>query len=693
MSEKKASQATDGSEGGAIRSSDTKLSNMQTFEDAARMARATRKWELAKSTGAQPSKTVDSLPKMRFTTGEIATSHVWPARMSPRGGGDRSPAGQESVAANKEYTGEAIYKEVQPATHLVQRGDTLANIGRHHLGPIASEQEVQKHVKEIAKINGIKNPDLISSGRQLQLPGHTSEGGFIITDDEGNQETTFRDGSVLVNMTDGTGYSGMPGGTENHFGPNPEDNYQITSDGGIVRTYPGDDKRTTWDNGVVKTEYPDGSGKIRTSQEGGTYSEHHWGPRAEQNYDLIKTAAGGWMVIEQPGDAQIDETGAKDPRVDSAKLDELAENKITDPERRANFQADMHKFGERAARQGLSQEQIAETYEQISRLLDTPGEQPVTQTDRIKLAQEVMHAAAHPTECDQGYHHTCSVASLEVRTYARDPAAAARLVADVATTGEFKTADGSMIKIDSNSLQRDFEAGKSDHTTGDRNYASQIFQVTAANIYWQRQDKRPYDQIGLLEGIGMIFGLTDGNKIDKGSIHYEQCAPVPGMHPPGTGERLVDYSRNPPQLVVDSNGDPVDFPDLTSDDITDVSNQITGKKERDITIRNKERIGGDSSIRVGSVQDLEDALASAKDKRRLPIIISVHTGNQPFFSDSGADAAGGSGDWHAVNITDYDAASGLVSVDNQWGTNNDRLTGDRRISSADLYKATSSPKN
>ena len=133
MSEKKASQATDGSEGGAIRSSDTKLSNMQTFEDAARMARATRKWELAKSTGAQPSKTVDSLPKMRFTTGEIATSHVWPARMSPRGGGDRSPAGQESVAANKEYTGEAIYKEVQPATHLVQRGESL----RCRLFPIA----------------------------------------------------------------------------------------------------------------------------------------------------------------------------------------------------------------------------------------------------------------------------------------------------------------------------------------------------------------------------------------------------------------------------------------------------------------------------------------------------------------------------------------------------------------------------
>src|SRR5262249_37557927 len=139
----------------------------------------------------------------------------------------------------------------------------------------------------------------------------------------------------------------------------------------------------------------------------------------------------------------------------------------------------------------------------------------------------------------------------------------------------------------------------------------------------------------------------------------------------------------------------------TSDDITDVSNQITGKKERDIIIRNTERIGGDSTLRVDSEQALKDALVSAKEKGRLPIIISVDTGNEPFFTDSGAkaaggagaDAAGGSGDWHAVNITDYDAASGLVSVDNQWGTNNDRLTGDRRISLADLYRATLPPKH
>src|SRR5262249_30205529 len=132
---------------------------------------------------------------------------------------------------------------------------------------------------------------------------------------------------------------------------------------------------------------------------------------------------------------------------------------------------------------------------------------------------------------------------------------------------------------------------------------------------------------------------------------------------------------------------------LTSDDITDVSNQITGKKERDIIIRNTERIGGDSTLRVDSEQALKDALVSAKEKGRLPIIISVDTGNEPFFTDSGAKAAGGSGDWHAVNITDYDAASGLVSVDNQWGTNNDRLTGDRRISLADLYRATLPPKH
>jgi len=70
----------------------------------------------------------------------------------------------------------------------------------------------------------------------------------------------------------------------------------------------------------------------------------------------------------------------------------------------------------------------------------------------------------------------------------------------------------------------------------------------------------------------------------------------------------------------------------------------------------------------------------------------IHTGYEPFFSDSGAASAGGSGGWHFVTITGYDASSGLVSVDNQWGERNDRLMGDCRVSTADLYRATTPKK-
>jgi len=522
-------------------------------------------------------------------------------------------------------------------------------------------------------------------------------GGFMTIDKEGHPRIVWKGGSVQVETDDHIGYFKFPDNRSFHWGPKPEDNYETTADGGIVRFDKAMTKRTTWENGVVKTEYPDGSGNIRTPEEGrafpgeGGYSEHHWGPRPEQNYDLAKTADGRWAIMEQLGDALVDKTDANDPRVEMAKLDELAEGQITDPEMLARFQNDARDFEERAAMKALSKDEIAETYKQVGRLLDSPGEQPIAQADRIRLAQEVMHLAAHPTECDQGDHKTCNVTTVESRTYTRNPAAAAKLVADVATTGQFKTADGSIINIDANSLQKDFEAGKAIQEKDDRNYASQIFQVTAVNIHWQRQDKRPYDRPGVLTRIGMELGLTDGNEVAKGSIRYEQRPPVPGMTPPDTGERLVDYSRNPPQVVVDGQGTPVQRPNLYPDAITEISNQITGKNEKDMVIVNK-ALSANSAVNVGSEKDLQDALAKAKVEGRMPIIIYVHTSNEPFFSDSGEGAAGGSGGWHVVNITDYDAANALVSVDNEWGESADGLTGDRRVSTANLYKATSEKK-
>ena len=423
------------------------------------------------------------------------------------------------------------------------------------------------------------------------------------------------------------------------------------------------DGRIYWENGKTGEKF---DGQMTVDKEGNV----HQTPRELNAETRVWQLDGAEITIIRSNDNIV----ARDPSLEKATLGQRAETKITDHEARIQFQKDLREFEERAAKQSLSKEEIAETYRQVTRLLDFPGEQPVAEADRIKVVQQVMHLAAHPTECHQGYHNTCNVASIESRTYTRNPAAAAKLVADVATTGEFTTADGSVIRIDGNNLQKDPEALQGTHG---RSYASQIFEVTAVNVHWQRETKRPYDERTI--------------KLEKGSIRYEQRAPVPGMTPPDTGERLVDYSRNPPQVVVDGEGKPLHQPGLYPQNITEISNQITGKKERDMVITNVNQASGDSSITVGSEQALKDALAKAKE--RMPIIILVHTGNEPFFTDSGRGAAGGSGGWHVVNITDYDAANALVSVDNTWGDDKDRLTGNRRVSTADLYKATSERKS
>lgn len=53
--------------------------------------------------------------------------------------------------------------------YIVKPGDTLSAIARAHLGDA-------KRWPEIAKLNGIQNPDLILPGDELRLP---SSGGLL----------------------------------------------------------------------------------------------------------------------------------------------------------------------------------------------------------------------------------------------------------------------------------------------------------------------------------------------------------------------------------------------------------------------------------------------------------------------------------------------------------------------------------
>lgn len=463
---------------------------------------------------------------------------------------------------------------------------------------------------------------------------------------------------------------------------------EVTNDGGTRTTFADGTRKTTLKDGTVKTEFTDGTDSTRTPS-GDGYKETHSGPRKEDNYYLEKTGDGRYKVADKPGSAPVDKTDdAKDLVSQRAQLNDQIENKL-DAATASRMKEDMKTFETNAKKNNLGDAEVAQTYQQIGRLMGNNPDAPVSAADRLKAAEQVLHYAGTSVDVDQGYHNTCGLASMEARMYTRNPSAAAKLVADVATTGQFKTKDGSTIQVDPQSMQRDSEAKVSDGAgSGQRSYASQLFEVTAANVYWQRQTALPDTNGGSLTVIGSDgkATLVSSDRVPQGSLRYEQHTPVAGMTPPDTGERLMNYSKNPPEVTHDRGGNDIRQPFVSIDKVTDISNQITGKDETRIALESSQG-GSASSIKVGSEQELKNALAGAKADGNLPLLVQVHSGNEPFYTDSGAGAAGGSGGWHLVNITDYDAAAGRVSIDNQWGWSTDRLSGDRRLTTSQMYSA------
>src|SRR5262249_53565715 len=139
-------------------------------------------------------------------------------------------------------------------------------------------------------------------------------------------------------------------------------------------------------------------------------------------------------------------------------------------------------------RDHLSPEEVAKTYKQIERLLEPSGDKPIEQAEKNKLALEVMRHVAHPQDISQGSYNTCNVTTVETRTYTRQPSEAAKLVADVALTGQYTAHDGTVVAVSPKAHGQ----SKLDLPTpdGTRDHASEIFQVTAVNIHYAQENAK-----------------------------------------------------------------------------------------------------------------------------------------------------------------------------------------------------------
>lgn len=533
------------------------------------------------------------------------------------------PIANEGKLSADNYIGESIQRQIQPNPDYVCTADDLSNpykvidwnpnaglerIAQKQIGPLKPEaspeeksqyaRDVQNYVIEIKAINSIKDKDTgqygkipdLRNGQHLILPGHNADGSLVLEDKDTHSRTTrLQDGSIRWQAKDGHGYESKRGSN-------------------------------------------------------GSYAEQHFGKQASENYKIERSPDGHYKLTDAHGqstDKTVYDGKHPDARVEAARLRDLAENKISNPAERLAFIHNMELFDKRARSEQISPEQQARVYHEISRLLQSE-KSALCNPDKLAkpgdlkdIARELIWHAAEPAKIDQGWHKTCAVASLESQMFRKDPADAARLIADVAINGTF-VASGNTYSPDSSILAAGVGADNK-LTDGKRSYASQIFQGTTADMFAQKHGYR-----------------------------YAQEDPKSRRD---TGEVLI------------KNGKPQEFNGIASRDLIDINELITQGRNpltiieyqtKEISSKDGTSVaysnGKSQIVDVNGKQGLQNELSRLKASGQLPAIVTVYTNTEPFWIDSRGPAAGGAENAHDICIDNFDAKTGRVSINNQWSS-------------------------
>lgn len=306
---------------------------------------------------------------------------------------------------------------------------------------------------------------------------------------------------------------------------------------------------------------------------------------------------------------------------------------------------------------------MAKTYENIGRLFNAQGKTAVGSEWTTRLAQQVMAQAGDTTNIDQGGHDTCSVTTVETMIYTDHPAAAAKLVADVALTGKYVAADGTRVNVDRASLRPDPEAATHPPKDGERSFATQLANVTLTNVHYAKHNK---------------------------NVRYEQHAPSGNS----TGERLIDYSKNPPVLVREGKRD-ITTPNLEDDHIVDIYRRVTGDTRETVYLAHKNEIAGAGKLMTTfeTQEQLGAKLQELEKAGKLPVILKVNTNTEPFWTASGGGTEETREGPHVVTVRKFvDGNPPKVQIDNQYGSKNDHGPG-RELTLNQLYLGTLSTED
>lgn len=150
------------------------------------------------------------------------------------------PEGDIDFGLGQSYDGGFLKMNVRPTNYEVRPGETLEQIARKHLGPKATQDDVDTHVAEIerANVKTLAGRDSETyegkKGEILRLPGHTADGADLYKDHRGTIYRVTEDGKMKVTYLDGSGFERTPnddgGITKSYFSKKPEDNYSVTLD-------------------------------------------------------------------------------------------------------------------------------------------------------------------------------------------------------------------------------------------------------------------------------------------------------------------------------------------------------------------------------------------------------------------------------------------------------------------------------
>jgi len=279
----------------------------------------------------------------------------------------------------------------------------------------------------------------------------------------------------------------------------------------------------------------------------------------------------------------------------------------------------------------LSQGEKEKCFYQASRLLIDNASSIYSPEQCGQIADQLIWNMAHPERTEQGSHPSCPTNPIRSCLMYEQPSLAAKLIVDVATTGQYITADGTIIRPKADSLKPGREESNFNPQTAYRTLPGQIWDVTAANIYWQRKQ-----------------GLSNGVRTDHSSTVF------------------------------------------TTDGTMDIYQQITGKDERG-RILIARSAGGLSNKDISRYSNFPE-FQTAMSRGPWPKILAVHTSQSPFFEELGSPSANsGKLVWHNVVIPKPPQQNGMTQLDNSWLIGDDHIAPNKQMSLAAIYNATLGP--